>query len=89
MEGSTELQAVCDRSPMLTTIAREFEGLVKALWHFTQHNPQSDFAQLEERARHLSKQCFASALQSAAHMHRYIATSLQRRRRVAAGAQGL
>src|SRR5438874_6699934 len=71
MEASTQLQAVCDLTPMLNTIVREFEAHVKQLWCFSQHNPQADFAQLEKMARLLSKECFASALQTAAHLHRH------------------
>jgi hypothetical protein len=57
-------------TPPLTRIVREFEGLVKQLWIFSQHNPHADFSQLEEQARQLSRECFASALQAAAQSHR-------------------
>src|SRR6059058_655941 len=71
MEVSNQLEAVCDLAPMLQSIVQEFEGRVKQLWRFSQHNPQADFAQLEEQARLLSAQCFASALQAAAQLHRH------------------
>ncbi len=67
---SSKLQVVCDLSPVLQSIVQEFEGLVKQLWAFAHSNPHSDFAQLEEQARQLSKECFASALQTAAELHR-------------------
>ncbi len=67
---SSEFQAVCDLSPVLTSIVQEFEGLVKQLWVFARRNPHADFSQLEEQARRLSRECFASALQAAAQLHR-------------------
>ena len=70
MEVSNELQAVCDLSPLLSTIVGEFERRVKQLWSFSLHNPDADFAQFEEQARQLSKDCFASALQTAVQLHR-------------------
>jgi hypothetical protein len=70
MGTSSELEAVCDLAPVLNSIVQEFEGLVKQLWHFARRNPQADFSQLEEQARHLSRECFASALQTAIGLHR-------------------
>jgi hypothetical protein len=70
MEVSNQLEAVCDLAPMLQSIVQEFEGLVKQLWGFAQRNPQADFSQLEGQARHLSRECFTSALQTAAQLHR-------------------
>lgn len=58
METSTQYPAICDLTPMLQSIVQEFEGRVKQLWTFSEHNPQADFAQLEEQARLLSTQCF-------------------------------
>jgi Uncharacterised protein family (UPF0236) len=71
MEASSQLEAVCDLSPMLNSIVQEFEGLVKQLWVFARCKPQADFSYLEEQARQLSRECFASALQTAAHLHRH------------------
>lgn len=72
MEANTEHQAVSDLTPMLlNAIVQEFEGRVKQLWGFSYHNPQADFAQLEEVAQQLSKECFARALQAAAQAHRH------------------
>lgn len=70
MEVSSQLEAVYDLAPVLNSIVQEFEGLVKQLWAFALHNPQAQFHQIEERARQLSKECFASALQSAVQLHR-------------------
>jgi hypothetical protein len=66
---SDDVQADCDLSRVLNGIVQEFEGLVKQLWCFARRNPQADLSQLEEQARHLSKECFASALQMAAQLH--------------------
>ena len=72
MGGNIEHQAVCDLASMLlNSIVHEFEERVKQLWCFSQHNPQADLTQLEERARQLSTQCLASALQAAAQLHRH------------------
>ena len=68
---SSAPQVVTDlTTPLLTCIVREFEGLVKQLWVFAQHNPEADLSQLEGQARQLSKECFASALQGAVQLHR-------------------
>ena len=55
---------------LLACIVKEFEGLVKQLWVYAQRNPHAGFTALEERARQLRSECFASALQSAAQLHR-------------------
>src|SRR5215210_2453078 len=55
---------------LLTRIVTEFEDLVKQLWVYAQHNPQADFSALEDRARQLHSECFASALAVAAGLHR-------------------
>ncbi len=68
MEANNQLEAVYDLSPMLNSIVQEFEGYVKQLWCFAKRNPQADLYQLEEQARHLNRQCFASALQMAAQL---------------------
>ncbi len=49
-------------TPLLACIVKEFEGVVKQFWVFAQHSPEADFSQLEEQARQLSRDCFASAL---------------------------
>ncbi len=67
---SSEFQAVCDLSPALTSIVKEFEGLVKQLWIYAQRNPDATLSSLEERARQLRSDCFASALEAAAQLHR-------------------
>jgi hypothetical protein len=54
----------------LAGIVKEFEGLVKQLWVYAQRNPSADFSTLEQEARQLRSECFASALQVAALMHR-------------------
>jgi hypothetical protein len=70
MKSSVE-QVVTDlTTPLLASIVQEFEGLVKQLWVHAQRNADAGFAELEERARQLSKECFATALQAAAQLHR-------------------
>ncbi len=69
MQSSVFEQLEC-LSPLLTPIVQEFEGLVKQLWLFALRNPQSEFSALEEQARQLHKECFASALQVASQLHR-------------------
>ena len=56
-------------APLLSGIVQEFEGLVKQLWLFALRNPDAQFSQLEEQARQLHAECFASALQAAAGLH--------------------
>jgi len=68
--SSNALQAVCDLSPVLTCIVKEFEELVKQLWVYAQHNPNIGFGVLEDKARQLRAECFSSALRAAALMHR-------------------
>lgn len=67
---SSEFQAVCDLSPVLTSIVQEFEGLVKQLWGYAQRNPQAHFSDIEEQARRPHKECFSSAVQAATQLHR-------------------
>ena len=69
MQSSTHQQLEC-LTPLLTGIVQEFEGLVKQLWLFALCNPDAQFSQLEEQARQLHAECFASALQTAAQLHR-------------------
>ncbi|MBF6614776.1 MAG: ISKra4 family transposase [Chloroflexi bacterium] len=55
---------------LLASIVQEFEGLVKQLWVYAQRNPDADFSSLEQRAQQLRSECFASALEAAAELHR-------------------
>lgn len=49
---------------------QEFEGLVKQLWVYALRNPCALLSELEESARQLRAECFASALEAAAELHR-------------------
>jgi hypothetical protein len=69
MQSSEHGQLEC-LAPLLAGIVHEFEGLVKQLWVYTQHNPSADLNALEEKARQLHSKCFASALQAAALLRR-------------------
>lgn len=73
MQSST-LVVVSDHrdqtAQLLECILKEFEELVKHLWIYAQHNPDAPLSTLEERARQLRSECFASALEAAAQLHR-------------------
>jgi Uncharacterised protein family (UPF0236) len=69
MQSSVQQQLEC-LSPLLTGIVQEFEGLVKQLWLFALGNPDVEFSHLEEQARQLHRECFSSAVQGAAQVHR-------------------
>jgi hypothetical protein len=70
MQTSNQYQELDCLTPVLTPIVKQFEALVKRLWHFSQSNPQADFAQLEQCARELSKECLVGALQAAIQARR-------------------
>lgn len=68
---SSAPQVVTDHTAsLLTPIVQEFEGLVKQLWLYALRNPHSPFSLIEEQARQLHRECFSSAVQAAAQLHR-------------------
>lgn len=72
MQSSAPIVSVLQdqTAQLLSCIVQEFEGLVKQLWIYAQRNPEAALSSLEERARQLRSECFASALEAAAQLHR-------------------
>ena len=70
MQSSTPQIITDQTASLLASIVQEFEGLVKQLWLFVQHNPQAPLSSIEEQARQLHRECFSSAVQVAAGLHR-------------------